>query len=156
MLSRSTEYAIRSLVFIQLQNWQKKRPGVTEIAGEIEAPTAFTAKILHSLARQRLLMSMKGRGGGFFFDGNQSDLTLYRVILIMEGDTLFTRCGFGLKNCTDANPCPLHDKFIDLRNGIQDLAMKETIGSLAAKIRSGRAVLNRILPGENIPVLQGS
>ena len=154
MLTRSTEYAIRALVFIQLQNWLKKRPGVPEIAAEIEAPAPFSAKILHTLTRQGLLLSMKGRGGGFFFDGNQSDLTLHRVIHVMEGDSLFTRCGFGLKNCSDANPCPLHDRFIELRNGIEELAMRETIGSLAAKIRSGNAVLNRIPPGVNTFVLQ--
>lgn len=40
MLSKSTEYAIRALVFVQLRNWEKKRPGVGEIAKEIEAPEA--------------------------------------------------------------------------------------------------------------------
>ncbi len=67
MLSKSSEYAIRALVFIQLCNWEKKRPGVGEIAKEIEAPEAYTAKILQTLTKNKLLDSMKGRGGGFFF-----------------------------------------------------------------------------------------
>ena len=36
MLTKSTEYAIRALVYIQLQNWNKIRPGAEEIAREIE------------------------------------------------------------------------------------------------------------------------
>jgi Rrf2 family protein len=119
------------------------RPGVTEIAREIEAPTAFTAKILHILTSRNLLKSMKGRGGGFFFDDNHSDVSLYQIIMIMEGDKLFTQCGFGLKNCNDDNPCPLHERHVVLRAELLDMAHSETIGSLAQKISQGNAVLNR-------------
>jgi Rrf2 family protein len=142
MLSKSSEYAIRALVFIQLQNWKGKRPGVAETAREIDAPVAFTAKILHMLTKHQLLSSMKGRGGGFYFTDDQSDLSLYDVIIVMEGKRLFTRCGFGLKNCSESNPCPLHEQYVVIREGILKLVQSETTGSLAAKIRSGQAVLN--------------
>ena len=81
MLAKGTEYAIRALVYVQLKNWEQKRPGVGEIAKEIEAPEAYSAKILQTLTRHKLLDSMKGRGGGFFFNNNQSNLTLYRRLL---------------------------------------------------------------------------
>jgi Rrf2 family protein len=147
MLTKSTEYAIRALVYIQLQNWKETRPGVPEIAQEIEAPVAFTAKILHQLTSRSILESMKGRGGGFFFADNQSNLSLYQVIMLMEGDKLFTKCGFGLKNCSDDNPCPLHDRHIILREELLKMAQSESIGSLAQKINSGHAVLIRTMPG---------
>jgi Rrf2 family protein len=146
MLTKSAEYALRALVFVQLQNWKELHPGVPEIAREIEAPTAFTAKILHILTSRSILGSMKGRGGGFFFDDNQSNLSLYQVIMVMEGDKLFTKCGFGLKNCNDENPCPLHEKHVILRKGLLEMAQTETIGSLAKKIQEGNAVLNRAMP----------
>ncbi len=143
MLTKSTEYAIRALIYVQLQNWKELRPGVAEIAQEIEAPTAFTAKILHQLTSRRILESMKGRGGGFFFTDNNSDLSLYQVIFIMEGDGLFTQCGFGLKNCNDENPCPIHDRYVTLRAELLKMAHSETVSSLALKISQGHAVLNR-------------
>jgi Rrf2 family protein len=145
MLAKSTEYAIRGLVFVQLQNWMGQRPGVTEIAREIEAPAAFSAKILHTLTTHKLLHSMKGRGGGFYFTDNQSALTIYEIILVMEGDGLFTECGIGLKNCSDKNPCPIHDQYEKIRNQLLVLAKSETISSMAKKIRDGHAVLNRNL-----------
>lgn len=148
MLTTSTKYAIRAMVYIQLQIWNDMRPGVTEIAREIEAPTAFTAKILHILTSRNLLKSMKGRGGGFFFDNDHSDISLYQIIMIMEGDKLFTQCGFGLKNCNDDNPCPLHERHIALRAELLDMAHSETIGSLAQKITQGNAVLNRVVSGD--------
>lgn len=145
MLAKGTEYGIRALVYIQLKNWEQKRPGVEEIAREIEAPEAYSGKILQTLTKHRLLNSMKGRGGGFFFSDNQSDLTLYEVIHVMEGDNCFVKCGFGLKNCNDENPCPLHDKYLEIRDGFHDIVRTETIHSLAERIKEGNAVLNRLV-----------
>lgn len=145
MLSKSTEYAIRALVYVQLQNWEQKRPGVGEIAQEIDAPLAYTAKILQTLTRNKLMGSMKGRGGGFFFNNNSSNLTLYDVIHIVEGDHCFLKCGFGLKQCNNENPCPLHDKYTIVRDGFLDIVNTETIKSLSEKILHGDAVLSRIV-----------
>lgn len=144
MLSKSTEYAIRSLVFIQLENWKHRRPGVIEIAREIETPPAFTAKILQILTRHQLVQSMKGRGGGFFFAEDVQQITLYEVIRVMEGDGLFHRCGIGLKNCSNENPCPIHDDYMKVRDEITRIVNSETILSLASKVASGQSVLNRI------------
>lgn len=145
MLSKSTEYAIRALVFVQLRNWEQKRPGVGEIAKEIEAPEAYTAKILQTLTKNKLMDSMKGRGGGFFFNDNQSKLTLYDVIHVVEGDSCFHKCGFGLKQCNNDNPCPLHEKYKVIRDGFFEIVKQETIKSLSEKIIHGDAVLNRII-----------
>lgn len=145
MLTKGTEYAIRALVYVQLKNWEQKRPGVEEIAKEIEAPVAYSAKILQTLTKHKLLDSMKGRGGGFFFNGNQSDLTLYDVIHVMEGDACFHKCGFGLKNCNNSNPCPLHDQYKVVRDGFYNIVKTETINSLAERIRDGNAVMNRAI-----------
>ncbi len=144
MLAKGTEYAIRALVYIQLQNWKEQHPGVIEIAREIGAPEAYSAKILQTLVRHQLLKSMKGRGGGFFFNKNQSNLKLYDIIHVMEGDACFHKCGFGLKNCNCDNPCPLHDQFIQTREGFFNLAKSETIHTLSQKILDGKAVLSRL------------
>ena len=143
MLTKSSKYAIRALVYIQLQNWNDQRPGAGEIAREIKAPDAFLAKILQSLTKHKLLGSMKGRGGGFFFSENESSLTLYDVIHVMEGDACFNKCGFGFRNCDKENPCPLHDKYIVVREQYYEIAKSETIQSLARKVIEGDAVLNQ-------------
>jgi Rrf2 family protein len=142
MLAKSTEYAIRALVYIQIQSWNKQRPGVVEIAKKIDAPEAFSAKILQTLTRHKLLSSVKGRGGGFFFSDNESNLTIYDVIHVMEGDECLHQCGFGLKNCNKDNPCPLHEKYIIVREEYYKIVKSETISSLAQRISRGEAVLN--------------
>jgi Rrf2 family protein len=144
MLTKATEYAIRALVYIELKNSEGKRPGFKEIAKEIDSPESFTAKILQILTRQGIIGSMKGRGGGFFFETEDRNLSIYSVIVAVEGKKFFDKCGFGLKNCNASNPCPFHDEYKQIRDDFTHLVQSKTIQSFAAKVKKGDAVLNRM------------
>lgn len=134
MFNKETEYALRGLVYIKLQNLKNRRPGTTEIAKEIEAPQFYTAKILQRLVRAGFLESLKGKGGGFFFDPEKPDVQLVKLISATEGDKSFSGCGFGLKHCDADNPCPLHEKYALIRTSINKLISEETVQSLAEKV----------------------
>lgn len=144
LFKKETEYALRSLIYIQLQNYRDKRPGIAEIASEIETPPSFTAKILQRLVKQRFIESAKGINGGFFFNPENEELTLKRVIVSIEGETLFEGCGFGLKHCDENNPCPLHYDYAPIRDAINKLVESETIQSMAKKSAANKHfTLNR-------------
>ena len=145
MLTKATEYAIRALVYIAIQNFDGKRPGFKEIAEKIESPEQFTAKILQILTRKGLIHSAKGRGGGFFFDKPKDSLPLYEVIRTLEGESFFSKCGFGLRSCSSDSPCPLHSEYMPVRDGFYMLLKKETIQSLANRILEHKAVLTRLI-----------
>lgn len=134
MFNKETEYALRGMVYIELQNLKKRRPGTAEIAKEIEAPPFFTAKILQRLVRFGFLESLKGKGGGFFFDPDKPDLPLIKLITATEGDRSFSGCGIGLKHCDKNNPCPLHEKYAPIRESINNLISDVTVQSLAKKV----------------------
>lgn len=133
MFKKESEYALRGLVYIQVQNRLERRPGIAEIAAEIEAPKEFTAKILQRLVRIGFVQSMKGKNGGFYFDSGKPDLALKDVIVAIEGNQMFRGCGFGLKQCDENNPCPLHESYAPIRLSINKLVEGETIQSLASK-----------------------
>lgn len=133
MFNKETEYALRSLVYIQYQNNRQQTPGIEEISKEIEAPQAYVAKILQRMVRLGFVNSIKGKGGGFLFDELKSELTLKELILATEGGTILNGCGFGMKHCNSDNPCPLHDQYGPIRDAINKLVSEETIQSLARK-----------------------
>ena len=139
MFSKETEYAIRGLVYIKLQNLKNKRPGTEEVSREIEAPQFFTAKILQRLVRNGFLESIKGRGGGFYFDPSKPDLPLIDVISATEGNRSYSGCGFGLKQCDENNPCPLHEKYSSVRDSISRMVSEESVQSLAEKVFNNQA-----------------
>jgi len=142
MFNKETEYALRGLVYIQLQNFEGKRPGIAEIAEQIDAPHFYTAKILQRLVRQGFIESQKGKGGGFYFDAKKSDLSIKQLIIATEGDTLFKGCGFGLNHCDENNPCPLHDKYAAIRDALNQLVTEENVQSLAQKTLRGEEMLS--------------
>lgn len=142
MFNKETEYALRSLVYIQTENLKGRRPGTAEIAKEIEAPHFYIAKILHRLVIAGFVASLKGKGGGFYFEKEKPDLKLKELIVMTEGSRIFSGCGFGLKQCDERNPCSIHDQYAHIRNTIDSLISTETIQSLAKKSV-------RISPGKN-------
>ncbi|NOR74392.1 MAG: Rrf2 family transcriptional regulator, partial [Draconibacterium sp.] len=133
VFKKETEYALRALVYIQLQNSKERRPGIVEIASEIETPQSFTAKILQRLVKQGFVESLKGINGGFFFDPKKDDLPIKKLIVFIEGESLFNGCGFGLKHCDENNPCPLHESYSPILDAIEKLVSDETILGLAKK-----------------------
>jgi Rrf2 family protein len=136
MFNKETEYALRGLVYIQLQNSYNRRPGIVEIAKEIEAPQFFIAKILQRLVKQGVLQSVKGKGGGFHFAEGKESFTISDLVNLTGGNKTLNGCGFGLKHCDCENPCPLHEQYAPIREAINRLVSTETIQSLAKKYNS--------------------
>lgn len=134
MFNKETEYALRAMVYVQVQNFKDRKPGVIEIAKEIDAPEAYSAKVLQRLVKVGLIESTRGKGGGFYFDVNKPNLPIKAIIEATEGSKTFSGCGFGLKHCDSENPCPLHNDFAPIRAALNDLLTNETIQSLALKI----------------------
>ena len=133
MFKKETEYALRALVYICKQNQHNERPGIIEIAEEISAPKAYTGKILQRLVKNGLLSSKRGKGGGFFFEELQENTLLKDVVLITEGSKVFTACGFGLGNCSDEDPCPIHDQYVRVRKELDSLFGGNTIKDLTRR-----------------------
>jgi Rrf2 family protein len=134
MFNKETEYALRALVYIRVQNMKHRKPGIAEIAKESGTPHFYIAKILQRLVRSGLLKSMKGKGGGFFFDEGGHDTSLLELMIATEGQTSVASCGFGLKACDSENPCPMHEKYAPVRDALNNLLSGETITSLAEKM----------------------
>ena len=135
MFTKETEYALRSLVYIQSQNMLQRKPGVVEISREIDSPQFFTAKILHRLVKMGFIESHKGKNGGFFFNPEKPDLPLRDFIAAIEGEKLFTGCGFGLRQCDENNPCPLHFHYAPIRDALNKLTANQTVQSLAQMLK---------------------
>lgn len=145
MFNKETEYALRGLIYIKLQNIKNRRPGTSEIAREIAAPPFFIAKILQRLVKAGFLESLKGKGGGFYFDLQKPDLPIKKLITATEGNKSFSGCGIGMKNCDENNPCPLHEKYAPIRDSINNLVSAETVQSLAEKVYKREFDLNKTL-----------
>ena len=141
MFSKTCEYGIRAVIYISATASHENKIGITEISTNIEAPVHFTAKILQTLGHNNIVSSQKGVNGGFYMDKYQKQTRLIDVVRAIDGDALFSGCGLGLKQCSEEEPCPLHDKFKAIRNNLKKMMEQTNIDEMAKMLNKGRRFL---------------
>ncbi|MCS7083008.1 MAG: RrF2 family transcriptional regulator [Bacteroidetes bacterium] len=129
VLSRACEYAIQAVLYLAQQDPDRLVMS-KEIAEQLHIPKHFLAKILQDLAKSGLVESFKGPTGGFRLAVSASRLTLLDVVAAVDGLGIFERCGIGLKQCSDDNPCPIHERWKPARQAIRDVLGQRSIAEL--------------------------
>jgi len=144
MFSKACEYGIRAIIYIATQSMEGKRVKIGDIAKNSDTPVAFTAKILGLLTKNNIVLSQTGPNGGFYIELNQmNDITLGDIVTAIDGDAIYKGCALGLKECDNETPCPMHDKFIKVREDLRRVLDTTTVHDLAMGLKSGRSVLMR-------------
>lgn len=143
MFSKTCEYAIRAMIFIAQKTKHGSRVGIREIAGGIDSPEHFIAKILQELGRKKLVESVKGPNGGFYLDAKGRKVSLADIVKAVDGDNIFSACGLGLKQCSDKYPCPLHHQFVAIRKDISQLLQNNCLGDLQESLDQHLTFLKR-------------
>jgi len=140
MFSKACEYGIRAVLFVAKQSQKDLRSNITEIAKAVNSPEPFTAKVCQQLARAGVLLSKKGPKGGFFLE-KDSTLKLAEIVRIIDGDKIFIGCGLGLRECSAVHPCPVHDQFLTVRNGLKQMCENTLVMELASNLEEGETFL---------------
>ncbi|SRR5690606_4503913 len=144
MFSKACEYGIRAAVYIAHQSMEGRRVSLKEIAEKIDSPVAFTAKILQQLSRNGIVESIKGAGGGFEMAKPTMDrVKLADIVLAIDGDNIFVGCSLGLKQCSADMPCPVHHKFVDIRNDLKKMLEGTSLFEMTSGLESGLTHLRR-------------
>jgi len=143
MFSKTCEYGIRAMIFIAQHSKDGARVGIREIAAGIDSPEHFIAKIMQELSRKRVVQSVKGPNGGFFLDDKGRECTLAKIVRVLDGDQLFNGCGLGLRQCSEAHPCPIHEEFKKIRQEIGAMLENSRIGEFSEKLDEHQLFLKR-------------
>ena len=130
MLSKKSQYALRALSYLV----EKQEEGpvlISEISEKKRIPLKFLENILLELKKAEILDSKKGKGGGYFFNVNPRDITLARIIRLVNGPIAMLPCvslNF-YKNCMNCNEkhCSLHDVLIEVRDATLSILEKKTL-----------------------------
>lgn len=143
MFSKACEYGIRAVLYISSKATNGTRLSIKEIASQIDSPEPFTAKILQTLVRKKIIASQKGPTGGFYIEPQAMQLSISEVIKAIDGGEILSSCVLGLKNCSDAKPCAIHAEVKAHTNALRDVMKRKTIAQLAAEVEQGKTFLKR-------------
>jgi Rrf2 family protein len=143
IFSKTCEYAIRAVFYIAHKSADGKRIGIKDVASGIDSPELYLAKILQDLSRKGLIKSIKGPHGGFYLEADSLARPLSDIVEAIDGPGLFTGCALGLKQCSEIQPCPLHDEFKSIRGQIKRLLNETTIGEFNQELIGGLLSLKK-------------
>ena len=138
MLSNTSKYALRALIYLELYSAPDKKVGIKEIARELDIPSPFLGKILQVLVKHRFLDSSKGPHGGFYLNRPAIDIALMEVIDVIDGKASFESCVIRNSPCSHDNPCSMHDKMAPLWNELRRVFTTETIADLVSEFREDK------------------
>lgn len=105
MISQTTEYALRAVVFLA----ENKDGGQTteQISTATQVPAAYLSKVLQQLSRAAIVQSQRGLRGGFTLKPAPSDLTVLAVVNAVDPIRRIRECPLGLPE-HGTRLCKLH------------------------------------------------
>lgn len=141
MLSNSSKYALKAVLFLALHSSKIKKVTVKDIAEPINVPLAYIAKLLQKLSRESIISSTRGPKGGFYLSDKNKKEPVIKILKIIDGEKRLTSCMLSLENCDDHKPCPLHKILSASRQAIIKNLEEKTINDLVLDIKKGNSFL---------------
>ena len=93
MLSKKAKYAIKALVFLAKANTEEKKLVlIAEISEKERIPKKFLEQILLELRKNAILVSRRGKEGGYKFSKNPSEIFMGQIIRIIDGPLAMIPC----------------------------------------------------------------
>lgn len=134
MLSMKAKYALRALMVMTRS--EKKMLASKTIAKEGDIPQKFLENILQELKQHRLVDSKRGIFGGYFLARPSSEITVGRVIRLIDGPLAPVRCASATAyqkcdDCADEATCEIRRTMIKVRDAIAGVLDKQSIRDLA-------------------------
>ena len=132
IFSKRCELALQAILYLSVFN-DETYFTATDISKKLNMPKEFLAKILQSLAVHSIVISKKGKTGGFTLGRPLNEIRLIDIVIAMDGLEIFHKCVLGFKGCTVEKPCPVHDKWGKLRDLTYKMLSEETLLELRNK-----------------------
>ena len=129
-ISRDTDYAVRALVFMSRSS-KKSVITVDEIVEEEGLPERFLRRILQNMVKKKILISHKGKKGGFSFSKSPADIKLTDVIEALQGKVDLTNCLLKGRICPNVKRCALRKKLKNIGRSVDRELKSINIESLS-------------------------
>ena len=126
---RDTDYAVRALMFMA-KGEKGEIITVDEIVRREKLPERFLRRILQKLAKNDILVSYKGKDGGFSLAKDADRIRITDIINIFQGHVDFAKCLLKGRKCPNTNSCSFRKKLKDIGAYVNKELGKITIGSL--------------------------
>ena len=138
LYSKSVQNAVTILTYIA--GGGDERPQTVREVSEgtgISAPTV--GKTVQPLVKKRVLNSRKGPGGGFVLAHPPGEISLWIIVLAIDGRDPFEDCVAGWPSCSEENVCPLHERWKPVKTGLHEFLESTTLEDMVRAVTETKA-----------------
>ncbi len=141
MFSQTVEYALRAVV--HLAYVAPEAHTTAQIADATKVPKDYLSKILQGLAREGIVKTQRGVGGGVALIKDPADLSILDVVNAVEPESVrrISTCPLGLKT-HGVRLCPLHKRLDDAVALVENAFRNTTLAEVLAE------------PSESVPLCE--
>jgi Rrf2 family protein len=140
VLSQTTEYALRAIVYLASAEGAPKT--AQQVAEGTVVPARYMSKVLQSLGRAGLLNAQRGLRGGFVLARPSSKITLLEVVAAIEPIRRIEKCPLGLPS--HVKLCPLHRRMDEAIAEFEKTFGSTTVDQLLTEKASSRPLCDAI------------
>ena len=116
MITRETDYAIRTVLALSLANAEGRLLSAAELAEQMQVPYRFQRSISRKLVAAGILTSRRGHGGGLWLNRAPSELSLLQIMRVMDPKSaILNRCIVAPGECGRNGHCPIHQYFLKMQ-----------------------------------------
>ncbi|MFW6162536.1 MAG: RrF2 family transcriptional regulator [Planctomycetota bacterium] len=136
-LAKSCDYALKGLLYLAQRQDPFEPVLLRDIASGAEAPEAYLSKVFQSLRASNVVRSHRGRKRGYSLARPPGQISLYDVILALEGPAALRSVPAGADVSAAQNPvqwvwCQIEDQFVSA-------VRQTTLRSILDEAEEGRA-----------------
>jgi Rrf2 family iron-sulfur cluster assembly transcriptional regulator len=124
------EYGIRALTKLAAIVPAGQYSLLRDILNGSNLPQHFVGKIFQTLVRAEILVSAKGRGGGFALRRSPDEIRLRDIVEAIDGSARQKRCFLGFEECSRSDDCPNHGGCTSLRGQLDSLLDDTSLAKL--------------------------
>ena len=143
MLSQRAKYALRAM--IRLAEYDEAAPvSVAALARDTQIPRAFLEQIFSELRRHHLVVSRRGKQGGFVLARPPKEITFAEIIRHVDGPLALAPCASRTAfrpcpECRSVEACELRPALIEARDATAAILERATLAKAARRNGVGKA-----------------
>ena len=129
-LSNSSQYAIRILSYMALKQ-DTTLLNEKYLADVLQIPYKYLTKIMTEVVKSGLVVSIRGREGGYKFIKPTSEIIISEILDIFNDSIASKNCVLGIGFCNGICKCALHDQWMEPKILMQKMFEESSLEDIA-------------------------
>jgi len=133
-LSTRVRYAVRAVIDLGV-SYNGNRVLLRDIAKRQAVSVKYLENIFATLRRANIVKGVRGAKGGYTLARDASDITMYDIVLAMQGFISPIGCVDNASSCAMSDECLAHDIWSEVSEAVSNVLKKFTIEQVIKKHR---------------------